>query len=89
MLCMGRMDFISKARVVGRGIRDGWRPPVCGNQTIIEMGTMDRLGKEVDKEVGKEVGKEVDKEVNKEMNKEVEKKMEKEVGIWAMRWKKG
>ena len=74
MLCMGRMDFISKARVVGRGIRDGWRPPVGGNQTIIEMGTMDRLGKEVDKEM------------NKEMNKEVEKKMEKEVGIWAMRW---
>ena len=86
MLCMGRMDFISKARVVGRGIRDGWRPPVCGNQTIIEMGAMDRLGKEVDKEMNKEVGKEVDKEVNKEMNKEVEKKMEKEVGIWAMRW---
>ena len=78
MLCMGRMDFISKARVVGRGIRDGWSPPVCGNQTIIEIGTMDRLGKEVYKEVGKEVDKEVDKEV--------EKKMEKEVGIWAMTW---
>ena len=56
MLCMGRMDFISKARVVGRGIRDGWRPPVGGNQTIIEMGTMDRLGKEVDMEMEKEVG---------------------------------
>ena len=88
MLCMGRMDFISKARVVGRGIRDGWRPPVCGNQTIIEMGTMDRLGKEVDKEMGnedkevdKEMNKEVDKEENKEVDKEVEKKMEKEVGI--------
>ena len=67
MLCMGRMDFISKARVVGRGIRDGWRPPVCGNQTIIEMGTMDRLGKEVDKEMEKEMGNE-DKEVDEKMN---------------------
>ena len=78
MLCMGRMDFISKARVVGRGIRDGWRPPVCGNQTIIEIGAMDWLDKEVDKEVNKEMNKEVDKEMEKEMgneDKEVDEKM--------------